>query len=491
MKIKRELILLLVAFLLVITILNFLVVLYTPIWPPLTGKVTSTGEVNLCLGRDPLIDAIADQSATIDTAFTYQVGVTFFGDNTSTSYADNTSLFVINQSGYISFTPTSSQVGTYPILITAEDTSGCLTTNSSEDFILTVSEAVAAPAAAAAAAAGGGGGGGGGGAVGKAIAEPTPFFEMSEKKVKVILKQSQSVEKTVTIVNYGKSELQMEIINPFAEVSVYPENFILPAGGEQEIVLLFNPSKDAQPEIYTGTLAVKGIWGEDQLVRNIAIVLEVESERILFDGSIDLGKKSFFPGEELDYTVIISGLLPGEVSAIYTVSSLEGELIFTEEEVISIKEQVSFSKSVELPDDLAPGEYVLALKMKSGESFATATELFTVTGPPSSLAAIAAPILKRPLLVGILPIVLSISVVVIVLVLYLFHRRIKGRTFVREKVVERIKTITKPRVIVRDTAGLERKLQLLRESYERGYIREESYRKARAKLEELREKMRR
>ncbi len=489
MKIKRELILLLATLLLVITILNFLVVLYTPIWPPLTGKVTSTGEVNLCLGRDPLIDTIADQSATVDTAFTYQVGVTFFGDNTSISYADNTSLFVINQSGYISFTPTASQVGTHPLLITANDSSGCLTTSSSEDFILTVSEAAAAPAAAAAAA--GGGGGGGGGAAGKAIAEPTPFFEVSEKKVKVILKQSQSVKKTVTIVNYGKSELQMEIINPLAEVSVYPEKFNLPAGGEQKIVLLFNPSKDVQPEIYTGTLAVKGIWGKDQLVRNIAIVLEVESERILFDGSIDLAKKSFFPGEELDYTVIISGLLPGEVLAIYTVSSLEGEIIFTQEEIVPVQEQVSFSKSVKLPDNLAPGEYVLTLKMKSGESFATASELFTVTGPPSSLAAIAAPILKRPLLVGILPIVLSISVVVIVLVLYLFHRRIKGRTFVREKVVERIKTITKPRVIVRDTAGLERKLQLLRESYERGYIREESYRKARAKLEELRERMRR
>ncbi len=490
MEVKRELIVVLVVLLIVLSILNFIVV--TTLTPGfLTGKATASteGNVSICIDAPPSLTAIADQAATVSTEFTLQVTASDT-DDTALAYYDDTTLFAINQSGYISFTPTSSQTGTHSILITVEDDAGCLAHNSTDDFILTVSAA-----AAGAAGAGGGGGGGGGGAVaGEAIAlpvlppEPILSFDVSEKKVRVILKQSQSAEKTITIVNYGNVELAMSIATPFSEVSAAPESFTLSPGEEQDIILLFNPAQDAEPNIYTGVLAIRGRHEGEQRARTIALILEVESERVLFDGNIDLSKKSFLPGEELDYTVTISGLLPGTVTVVYTISDIEGKIIFTEEETLPIKEQVSFSKSVPLPADLSPGQYVLSMKMKAGESFATATELFTVSGEPSALAGLAAPLLRRPLLIGILPVVLSVVVIIILLAVYLLHRKVKQRTFVREKVVERKVVRVKSRVV--DTSAVERKLQLLREGYQRGFIKEESYQRARVKLEQLRDKMR-
>jgi hypothetical protein len=232
-----------------------------------------------------------------------------------------------------------------------------------------------------------------------------------------------------------------------------------------------------------------GIHESEQRARTIALILEVESERVLFDGSIDLSKKSYLPGEEIDYTVTISGLLPGTVTVIYTLSDIDGKIIFTEEETLSIKEQVSFSRSALLPADLPSGQYVLALKMKAGESFAAATELFTVEAAPTVLAGFAAPLLRRPALMSLLSVIVFASIIIIGIIVYGLHRKIKRRGvggIIKERIIQR--TVVKPKLI--DTSAVERKLQLLREGYQRGFIKEESYQNARAKLEQLRDKMR-
>lgn len=496
MDAKRRLITILAGLVLALSLLNFtvMIILAPTSITPITGKATSTqGNVSICIDAPPLITAIADQAVTVGTAFTLQVTASD-GDDSTLAYYDDTALFDINQSGYISFTPTSSQVGTSTVLITVEDDTGCLAHNSTDDFILTISAAGTGGGAGGGAPAGGGEGGGGGGAAAKeAIAPPPePFlsFDVSEKKVKVILKQSQSAEKTITIINYGNVELAMNVETPFTEVDVSPESFTLSPGEEQDITLLFNPSQDAEPNIYTGALAIRGVHGGEQRARTIALILEVESERILFDGSIDLSKKVYLPGEEIDYTVTISGLLPGTVTAVYVLSDIDGKIIFTEEETLPIKEQVSFSKSAPLPADLPSGQYVLALKMKAGESFATATELFTVEAAPTALAGFAAPLLRRPALVSMLSLAVFASIILIGIIVYGLHRKIKRKTFVRERVHERLvqRTVVKPKLI--DTSALERKMQLLKESYQRGFIKEESYRQARTRLEELRERMR-
>src|SRR3989344_3412413 len=167
MVLKKRMMLLLAILLLLVNIISFSIV-FVNIGEIATGaaSATATGTASVCIAKAPTITAIADQTGTIGTAFTLQISATFFGANTRTSYADNTSLFVINQSGYISFTPTAAQEGTHSILITVSDASNCDTNvSATRTFKLTISqEGGAAPAPAAG---GGGGGGGGGGAPSK------------------------------------------------------------------------------------------------------------------------------------------------------------------------------------------------------------------------------------------------------------------------------------------------------------------------------------
>lgn len=159
MVLKKRMMLLLAILLLLVNIISFSVVFVT-IGEKATGaaSATATGTASLCIGKPPTITAIADQDATANTAFTLQVNAAFYGANTSTSYADNTSLFNINQSGYISFTPSAGQVGTHSILITVSDASTC-DMSTTTTFSLTI--AAAAEEAAPVVGAGGGGGVGG------------------------------------------------------------------------------------------------------------------------------------------------------------------------------------------------------------------------------------------------------------------------------------------------------------------------------------------
>src|SRR3989344_3840703 len=158
MVLKKRTILLLAILILLINIASFCLV-FLNTGEKATGAASSTiGTAEICVAKPPTITAIADQSVTVSTAFTLQVSATFYGSNTSINYTDNSSLFDINQSGYISFTPIGSQQGTHTILITVTDSSNCnISASSTATFSLTIS---------AAGGQGGGAGGGDGGAGG-------------------------------------------------------------------------------------------------------------------------------------------------------------------------------------------------------------------------------------------------------------------------------------------------------------------------------------
>ncbi len=481
MDLKRGLILLLAITLVIINFFNFLTM------TTITGKATEStiGNATICIGRAPAISSISSQTATVGSLFTYQVEATFYGANTSINYYDNTSLFTINQSGYINFTPTSADVGTHSIAITIEHVSECITLNSVQTFTLTIS---AAPAEETPAAAGGGGGGGGGGGVAKAVtALPEeeelilrPSFIISDKTVKVTVKQSQKAEKRISIINDGNVGLSITIDNPITEVEVEPEQFTITPGEEKIITLTFNPQQKAVPNIYSGIITLHGEYEEQSITKKMTVVLEVESEKVLFDGSIDLNKKSLTPGEEIQFTISVSGLIPGSATLIYSISDLQGNVRYTEEEAVSLQEQVSFSKT--LPLQLEQGQYLLSLKILSQDSFATTTELFYIEAPPSALAGLAIPFLQKPFFLFSIPIVLVVLALLLVIV-YILHRRTRQLPAIISKAKVSFPSQPKAQPVAVDTSTLQRKLSLLKEGHQRGYIKEDTYVKAKTYLE--------
>lgn len=98
---------------------------------------------SLCTNNPPSITAIGGQKAVVGEEFTLQVSANPAnpgGNNALLRYYDNTTLFNINNNGYIKFTPNENQVSQY-VLITVKEDSGCADQNSTETFLLTIIDA--------------------------------------------------------------------------------------------------------------------------------------------------------------------------------------------------------------------------------------------------------------------------------------------------------------------------------------------------------------
>ena len=396
MKVQKRLIIGAALALIVINLIStFLMLQQTAtLTVPLTGKASSSGEVQLCINRPPSITAIADQTGTEGTAFTLQVTATE-PDGQTLTYYDNTSLFAIDQTGLISFTPSFDSAGTYSILITVQD-SGCVQFNASDDFLLTIAEGT--PPAEEGPAGGGGGGGGGGISIPpkdigslesitgtqrssaregqiiiftyKGITHTIHLdklgvdsaritvaslpqtvtllqgeyeeFDLDEDKVadvriqldliqdkqayflisylresfyisdeilKVNVRKSELLEKKVTVTNDGQINLDLRIENPMENLlTITPSLFTLSKELNELLSFTFNPSKDAIPDVYSRTITFTGTQGLRLHNEYMVVVLEVETDKVLFDGNIDLTKESYFPGEEMAATVSIFNL---------------------------------------------------------------------------------------------------------------------------------------------------------------------------------------
>ncbi len=135
MRIKREVLLAVAVFLLAVVIFNFYLAL------TVTG-MASGANVSICIVGPPTMDSLSNQTATVDSLFTYQVNctsncgenLTFFGSSVDLS------TFSINSStGLINFTPVSGEGGEHLTSVTCGK-SGFEDNNASDSFYITVSE---------------------------------------------------------------------------------------------------------------------------------------------------------------------------------------------------------------------------------------------------------------------------------------------------------------------------------------------------------------
>ena len=109
----------------------------------LTGRVT--GSLDMCVDQQMSIAAIPTLNATENRAFTYDLNVTNEANYSTLFYGDNTTLFNINSTtGLIQFTPTSAQVASYWINITARN-NFCNNNDTSIAFLLNVTPSNYAP----------------------------------------------------------------------------------------------------------------------------------------------------------------------------------------------------------------------------------------------------------------------------------------------------------------------------------------------------------
>ncbi len=242
---------------------------------------------------------------------------------------------------------------------------------------------------------GGGGGGGGGGALPNVTVpheEPkiTKDFSVSPGAIKEHIALGAAKTDTIKIKNKGDGKLEFNLnvltVNDFVFLS--EGSFSLEAGEEKTVEVNIIGKKLGS---YFGEIEVES----GGLKKSIGIVVEVESELVLFDAKIDIPPdyKEVKAGGELRAQITLLNVGPPrkvDVTTTFLIKDRRGNILYEESETFAVEKQTSFVKSFRVPGSLQPDDYLAIVEVRYENSFAVSSELFKVVGREPFLTQIVA-----------------------------------------------------------------------------------------------------
>ncbi len=222
----------------------------------------------------------------------------------------------------------------------------------------------------------GGGGGGGGGGTPKKL---SGSFYLSDEEINIVLKPKESRRVSFVITNNGTEKLNFIIRTGVLKehILVLDKAFSLDPGQFVEIEALVT-SLD-QPGIYT----TKFIIEADGIIQELPLIINVESEKKLFDINLAISQrfKAVSAGDDIAATVTIFNLgSPGRVDAkiVYLLKDLENNVILESSELVAIETRASFLKNIHVPEYLKPGKYVLSAEVHYDGTVGISSDTFTI-----------------------------------------------------------------------------------------------------------------
>lgn len=262
----------------------------------------------------------------------------------------------------------------------------------------------------------------------------------------------------------------------------------LGAGETRFVNVTFANKKDASYGVYIGFLNI----ASDDSSKRLPIILEVESDDVLFDGNIEVFPTTVKkPGDRISVEIKIfdlSFLGASSVDLTYFVKDFENRVIVMEEETIVVENQITITKPIDLPQTIQEGNYIAGVIINYKNSFGTATNFFNVGGGVA-VAGGALNFLDEKFLM-----IIVIAVFVIFAIVFLIYQRVRARDLLetqkRElrsiaREIKKSKTLPKksfPRKIGKLRKNLEQKLESLERAKTSRYISEKAYRKGKERI---------
>lgn len=323
---------------------------------------------------------------------------------------------------------------------------------------------------------GAGGGGGGGGGGGSTI---TYDFDLSPEAIKLLLKLGEKFQKQITTKNTGDTILFFQVSTDLQDIiSIDEPSFELRQGQEKTITLTFLTFDSQKIGVNVGNILIKA----GALQRQLPVILELESKKVLFDISLNIPAqyRQILPDSNLsaDITILnMHDIKNAPVLLLYSIKDFSGKTILEENETIILENQISFAKIFHIPT-VKPGTYVLAVLAKYQDSVGTASETFDII----EKIHIEKPIqLKRDY-----TLLLIILILIIANIVYYQHYKLKNIEKYQSKKLKYIseqynKKETKERFIALKHK-LNRQLQLLEKAYREGYIKRDTYKKCKQRI---------
>ena len=219
---------------------------------------------------------------------------------------------------------------------------------------------------------------GGGAVTAPAVPALRKSFKVSPGSIKTKLTVGKSTAEQLTIENTGGVKLyftlSVEALEDF--ILITKDSFSLNTNEETVIDLRVFAGKE--PGLYTGSILIQA----NGLKRKIPIILEIITEKVLFDVKLDLPLKyrEIQQGENLKAQISLFSMGTAkkvDVILHYLIKDLTNNLIAEESETFAVENQVSFTKTF-YTEDLVPGSYVVAIEARYADSFAVSSDTFKV-----------------------------------------------------------------------------------------------------------------
>ncbi|MBI2647318.1 hypothetical protein HYW99_02475 [Candidatus Woesearchaeota archaeon] len=201
-------------------------------------------------------------------------------------------------------------------------------------------------------------------------------FSVSPSSIKEHIKLGTAKTRNVTLRNIGNNALRFNLnvhtINDFVFLS--DTTFSVDAGKEKIIELDIIGKKLGS---YLGEIEIIA----DGTKKSIDVIIEVESEQVLFDVKLDIlpEYKEIVPGDKLKAQITLLSIGPSrkvDVITAYIIKDKRGNVIDESSETFAVEKQVSFVKSFNTPKTLKLGDYLAIIEVRYENSFAVSSELF-------------------------------------------------------------------------------------------------------------------
>jgi len=317
------------------------------------------------------------------TGYKQNVVVSVGGQNSSSaSYKTNIAVGIIN--GIINSTSFISKLGFFHFLLLAGN-QPCTANSQCEGGFCCSSLCSSSACSTGGTTTGGGGSsaapssaGGGGGTPVVETPKTVNDFSVTPSSIQEQIPLGASKTSAIIIRNTGSTQLDFALsistINDF--VSLSSSGFSLGPGQEKSLDINIIGK---QLGSYFGEIRVAAAGIE----KAVTIVLDIQSTQVLFDVKIDIPSayKEVEPGEDLKTQITLFNVGSGkkvDVTPTYIIKDKGGSVVYESSETFAVEVQKSYTKTIRMPKDLNPGDYLAIVELRYENSFAVSSELFKI-----------------------------------------------------------------------------------------------------------------
>ncbi len=200
-------------------------------------------------------------------------------------------------------------------------------------------------------------------------------FEVDQMMLKVVLDQDETLVKDIPVTNLIDSSLSVSVraLNLDDLVTISQSSLDIPPSQTDNANIVLMADQTFSPAIYVGEI----LFSSRGYEANVPVIVEVQSVDPNYDVTLDLlADKRLYPGSYTDIEVNVfnlNGVDLNNVNLHYELQGLDGEVLFFEDESMSVGSRVSLLKSLSIPYDIAPGVYVYTVSVDQAGKIASAS----------------------------------------------------------------------------------------------------------------------